>query len=81
MIPFIHVLTATDETSEVWAVLKLFLHLSGKKEEENSSLLDLSASPQVKMCPSRLRFLHAVCFKWDTLSGTISKIPENIWDS
>ena len=25
--------------------------------------------------------LHAVCFKWDRLSGTISKIPENLWDS
>ena len=39
-------MTATDETSEVWAVLKLFLHLFGKKErkKENSSLLDPSAS-------------------------------------
>ena len=38
----------------VWtdlAVLKLFLHLLGKKEEEEENLapLDLSASPQVKM--------------------------------
>ena len=34
----------------VWtdlAVLKLFLHLFRKKEEENLALLDLSASPQV----------------------------------
>ena len=50
-ISLIHVLTATDETSQVWAVLKLFLHLLRKKKERrkmNSSPLDLSASPQVK---------------------------------
>ena len=44
----------TYATMFVWtdlAVLKLFLHLLGKKkeEEENLSPLDLSASPQVKI--------------------------------
>ena len=48
-ISLIHVLAVTEETSEVWAVLKLFLHLSGRKKERkmNLSLLDLSAMPQV----------------------------------
>ena len=47
-IALIHVLTATDETSQDWADLKLFLHLLGRRKK-NSSLLDLSASPQVKI--------------------------------
>ena len=56
-IPFIHVLTATEETSQVGAGLKLFSSSKKKKErrKKNLSLLDLSASPQVKKsskCPS-----------------------------
>ena len=51
-IALIHVLIAIEETSQAQAVLKLFLHLVGRKKRErkkNSSLIDLSASPQVKM--------------------------------
>ena len=29
----------------------------------------------------KVSVLHAVCFKWDRLSGTISKIPKNVWDT
>ena len=46
-----HVLTATEETSQVGVVLKLFSSSKKRKErrKKNLSLLDLSASPQVKM--------------------------------
>ena len=44
----IHVLTASDETSQVWAVLKLFCIFLEERKKKNLSLLDLSASPQVK---------------------------------
>ena len=48
-IALIHVLTATEETSQAQAVLKHFCIFLERKK--NSSPLDLSALPQVKISP------------------------------